>query len=109
MTLSLHCSAVTPPLLPSFPTRRSSDLHAVALADALQPGAGIEGLGIGAAAPQIDAAPMPRPSIPAPGCRRSEEHTSELQSHSDLVCRLLLEKKKKYDIRKSNNDQVIPP
>src|SRR5215211_7255540 len=32
-----------------------------------------------------------------PGQRssRSEEHTSELQSHSDLVCRLLLEKKKK--------------
>src|SRR5438034_6753517 len=27
--------------------------------------------------------------------QRSEEHTSELQSHSDLVCRLLLEKKKK--------------
>src|SRR5260221_11356094 len=26
--------------------------------------------------------------------RRSEEHTSELQSHSDIVCRLLLEKKK---------------
>src|SRR5438034_2341835 len=26
---------------------------------------------------------------------RSEEHTSELQSHSDLVCRLLLEKKKR--------------
>src|SRR5438034_2857108 len=31
------------------------------------------------------------------GGRRSEEHTSELQSHSDLVCRLLLEKKKKQD------------
>src|SRR5437588_8618805 len=28
---------------------------------------------------------------------RSEEHTSELQSHSDLVCRLLLEKKKLED------------
>src|SRR5260221_6431703 len=28
------------------------------------------------------------------GAQRSEEHTSELQSHSDLVCRLLLEKKK---------------
>src|SRR5260221_4310138 len=28
---------------------------------------------------------------------RSEEHTSELQSHSDLVCRLLLEKKKHKD------------
>src|SRR5260221_7957974 len=32
------------------------------------------------------------------GNRRSEEHTSELQSHSDLVCRLLLEKKKKIDM-----------
>src|SRR5260221_10180414 len=29
---------------------------------------------------------------------RSEEHTSELQSHSDLVCRLLLEKKKKDEV-----------
>src|SRR5438132_9591845 len=28
---------------------------------------------------------------------RSEEHTSELQSHSDLVCRLLLEKKKRIN------------
>src|SRR5438034_8425619 len=32
-----------------------------------------------------------------PSSNRSEEHTSELQSHSDLVCRLLLEKKKKTD------------
>src|SRR5215211_8658328 len=31
--------------------------------------------------------------------RRSEEHTSELQSHSDLVCRLLLEKKKKQKLK----------
>src|SRR2546425_7919125 len=30
------------------------------------------------------------------GCERSEEHTSELQSLAYLVCRLLLEKKKKY-------------
>src|SRR5256885_12275321 len=29
---------------------------------------------------------------------RSEEHTSELQSPCNLVCRLLLEKKKKYDV-----------
>src|SRR5438034_9437793 len=29
---------------------------------------------------------------------RSEEHTSELQSHSDLVCRLLLEKKKEQKV-----------
>src|SRR5438034_6428852 len=33
--------------------------------------------------------------VPHPAIPRSEEHTSELQSHSDLVCRLLLEKKKK--------------
>src|SRR5438034_6843483 len=33
---------------------------------------------------------------------RSEEHTSELQSHSDLVCRLLLEKKKKKNEKKKN-------
>src|SRR5260221_10461684 len=33
---------------------------------------------------------------------RSEEHTSELQSHSDLVCRLLLEKKKKKKITRKN-------
>src|SRR5476649_2860395 len=33
----------------------------------------------------------PQPNSPG---KRSEEHTSELQSHSDLVCRLLLEKKK---------------
>src|SRR2546421_8462878 len=32
------------------------------------------------------------------GYQRSEEHTSELQSRSDLVCRLLLEKKKKKTI-----------
>src|SRR5260221_10892600 len=37
-----------------------------------------------------------RPVTPlTPSDPRSEEHTSELQSHSDLVCRLLLEKKKK--------------
>src|SRR5437588_7969815 len=35
------------------------------------------------------------------GRSRSEEHTSELQSHSDLVCRLLLEKKNKVSSRAS--------
>src|SRR2546428_4012312 len=35
--------------------------------------------------------------------RRSEEHTSELQSRSDLVCRLLLEKKKKINTRNVNS------
>src|SRR5947207_9688308 len=40
--------------------------------------------------------------LPA-GENRSEEHTSELQSHSDLVCRLLLEKKKKKKKKEITN------
>src|SRR5436190_5611000 len=36
---------------------------------------------------------------------RSEEHTSELQSHSDLVCRLLLEKKKRNILRRSRRSR----
>src|SRR5688572_32690958 len=38
----------------------------------------------------------------APPRRRSEEHTSELQSQSNLVCRLLLEKKKNNTLIKSH-------
>src|SRR5689334_24737390 len=38
----------------------------------------------------------------ASGARRSEEHTSELQSQFHLVCRLLLEKKKKKKKQKTN-------
>src|SRR5436190_24209903 len=39
---------------------------------------------------------------------RSEEHTSELQSHSDLVCRLLLEKKKKNKKKKELIKKIHP-
>src|SRR5438034_2366110 len=38
---------------------------------------------------------------------RSEEHTSELQSHSDLVCRLLLEKKKNNKDRSEGVERVL--
>src|SRR5258707_304426 len=41
--------------------------------------------------------------MPGPASIRSEEHTSELQSRQYLVCRLLLEKKKKNSERKSRN------
>src|SRR2546430_10147472 len=37
---------------------------------------------------------------------RSEEHTSELQSQSNLVCRLLLEKKNRHDVHALALDQV---
>src|SRR5690242_21774603 len=50
---------------------------------------------------RADSQPLERPDDPparVTGLRaRSEEHTSELQSHVNLVCRLLLEKKKKID------------
>src|SRR5436190_2478289 len=45
--------------------------------------------------------PRSRSRPPRGWVPRSEEHTSELQSHSDLVCRLLLEKKK-------NKKKVLP-
>src|SRR6266702_7948187 len=44
---------------------------------------------------------VPQPPVRRPAVRRSEEHTSELQSRGHLVCRLLLEKKKKH---KYHND-----
>src|SRR5438132_6182819 len=70
-----------PPRSTLFPTRRSSDLG--------------------------EPKPNDKRYIDRLGDRctfRSEEHTSELQSHSDLVCRLLLEKKKKKKI-KNNQTQ----
>src|SRR2546422_4429093 len=42
-------------------------------------------------------------SVGATSSRRSEEHTSELQSRLHLVCRLLLEKKKKTNHRRDSN------
>src|SRR5437868_14678746 len=63
--------------LHSFPTRRSSDLR-------LWPANRIVHL----------AASVPLQRTVPGRWRRSEEHTSELQSRFDLVCRLLLEKKK---------------
>src|SRR5437588_7283192 len=79
--------------LPSFPTRRSSDLSA-------RPPAGPR---------------RRRRALPPAGDRRrdpdavgrSEEHTSELQSHSDLVCRLLLEKKKHTKDKTVKTEQTI--
>src|SRR5260221_1187754 len=56
-------------------------------------------------------APTPNNSSRFANCppERSEEHTSELQSHSDLVCRLLLEKKKSSPVHgaTANTDSTI--
>src|SRR5207248_9425725 len=93
--------------LHSFPTRRSSDLddRALTLHQPRHRGHRADAPGIR----QHDrgAAELVRRQLPgagfcdqrfvliAEGDKRSEEHTSELQSPYDLVCRLLLEKKKK--------------
>src|SRR5438132_8855224 len=79
------------PYLHSFPTRRSSDLGADdgdgrVLALEIRHGAFAHG------GRDLLHAQRRRGVSQAPV--RSEEHTSELQSHSELVCRLLLEKKK---------------
>src|SRR2546430_8816175 len=52
----------------------------------------------------LKAFPVPNRSR-SPRTSRSEEHTSELQSQSNLVCRLLLEKKKKTQNKKSLKQQ----
>src|SRR5690606_40755152 len=85
--------------LHSFPTRRSSDLAPHRAHWRACPSRSPTRC---PRPPRRDDA-QPAPSSPAaafrprsPGCnRRSEEHTSELQSRENLVCRLLLEKKKK--------------
>src|SRR5206468_12826386 len=84
-----------PRTLHSFPTRRSSDLQGLAGRDA--PPGGDERAQVVAAALAADDYGLDdlKPGEGFGAHRgRSEEHTSELQSRSDLVCRLLLEKKK---------------
>src|SRR5690606_40441754 len=95
-----HC-ARDPPHLPPFPTRRSSDLAPSANAAtrtsraryAPSSAADAATLRMGMTA-QVQLRQPGRASgaeLPV----RSEEHTSELQSRENLVCRLLLEKKNK--------------
>src|SRR5207249_11658873 len=82
--------------LPTFPPRRSSDLHTLSGAPAKPdlhalkyvPSAGAEA-GFWWGEVLTDQRPADAYSLV-----RSEEHTSELQSRFDLVCRLLLEKRK---------------
>src|SRR5690349_23971637 len=81
--------------LHSFPTRRSSDLSSVARRRAETASApSIARRRFSPASFERSLSLHPRRASSAK--RRSEEHTSELQSRRDLVCRLLLEKKKIY-------------
>src|SRR5690606_40457637 len=96
--LFLYCSAHHRELH-SFPTRRSSDLRPP------WPGAWRTVACVGDRAAQGPRRLRRRRAHAAEGCGvlrrvrdRSEEHTSELQSRENLVCRLLLEKKKNQQI-----------
>src|SRR5205807_8008645 len=84
------------PDLHSFPTRRSSDLTVETRPGSARRG-DISCLGVGAPDGGTQAPRPRRDGVPRRlgRGRRSEEHTSELQSPCNLVCRLLLEKKKK--------------
>src|SRR5690349_22849298 len=80
------CLMRRPPRSTLFPTRRSSDLQAAASIRASILALGLTTLSVRSHCNQMGASLL--------GAIRSEEHTSELQSRRELVCRLLLEKKK---------------
>src|SRR5439155_14799922 len=97
-----------PPDLHSFPTRRSSDLTR---RDPLQSSGRFHR---GQSRPTRRESRSLRTVGPAPlrfrgWARRSEEHTSELQSRGHLVCRLLLEKKKniKRDCHENDGGRAL--
>src|SRR5262249_60882445 len=80
--------------LHSFPTRRSSDLRSERMSTPTPANcSGLANSGVPAKAPGVEI-PLPE-AFQRLELLRSEEHTSELQSLTNLVCRLLLEKKKK--------------
>src|SRR5690349_21903835 len=89
---SVRRSLVTLPFF--FTATATTEIYTLSLHDALPISGADPPRGAGAArdADFHDVRPLVLP--PLPRFRRSEEHTSELQSRRDLVCRLLLEKKK---------------
>src|SRR5690606_40698083 len=95
--------------LRSFPTRRSSDL--VSMAPSTPPRLEIASNSFSTASStrSVSSSMMNEPwfgfSFFATPWPRSEEHTSELQSRENLVCRLLLEKKKQQAERVQHDQQ----
>src|SRR5690625_6444532 len=99
MSLVQSCAPI--PSSPPFPTRRSSDLSSAGRSRAALRHCHRRGrpdllrrLGSQGRRSGGGGRPLVAPRLRARQLRRSEEHTSELQSRGQLVCRLLLEKKK---------------
>src|SRR5262249_61673102 len=84
---------------PSFPTRRSSDLARVTFPTTRSRLSGRKREWLRLRPQSCSSTPGRLPAgdsdPPCHWCLRSEEHTSELQSLTNIVCRLLLEKKKR--------------
>src|SRR5260221_3723607 len=91
-----------------FNDTATTEIYTLSLHDALPISAGRGALAraLSAAAPGRDRRACQRRHAGRALLPRSEEHTSELQSHSDLVCRLLLEKKKNYNLRRMRSMQT---
>src|SRR5207247_10058756 len=102
---SFFYSSRSPRHLHSFPTRRSSDLGAASSGGARRSRQAPTSTARcrGACPERADHHPGVAGGAPERG--RSEEHTSELQSRVDLVCRLLLEKKKQKTVQRTRPDQ----
>src|SRR5690606_39717718 len=97
-----------------------TDLHPLSLHDALPICIGSSARPTAASRPTLRSGSAPRPSwacrpcpgdapvrpSPGQGRHRSEEHTSELQSRENLVCRLLLDKKKHRSQRDAVREQL---
>src|SRR2546427_11875165 len=82
-----------------FNDTATTEIYTLSLHDALPISASMAAAAATSPRPSCAACAPARPSARsaiASARPRSEEHTSELQSQSNLVCRLLLEKKKKY-------------
>src|SRR5438132_12523672 len=78
-----------------FTATATTEIYTLSLHDALPISSRADTVAVPDPAVAAVSETVPALRKPLPRQDRSEEHTSELQSHSDLVCRLLLEKKKK--------------
>src|SRR5688572_32531507 len=100
------CSVLFVFLFFFFNDTATTEIYTLSLHDALPILVGGGRSVADAPAPAVDAVTM-RPAMAARQIApRSEEHTSELQSQSNLVCRLLLEKKKKKKKKLIKNKQI---
>src|SRR2546430_12263519 len=93
-TFFINCSAAHR-YLPSSPTRRSADLLLRNVTATVTSSARASRSSVhDSVMPRVLVEPLARTRGITESWTRSEEHTAELQSQSNLVCRLLLEKKK---------------